>query len=387
MRAPAGLSGSLVIDHDEPERPDPSRGRAPGGAPDGGVPRRALFSWLGRRRELSPGERHTALDQLFFEGADFVPNLYRFATLMTLSVAIATFGLLADSVAVVIGAMLIAPMMTPILAFSAASVMVWPRRQLMAALVTVLAIVGSVALAALIGLATSRREPTLSEQILQRTEPTMLDLGVALAAGAAGAYVTIRTRAGGALPGVAIAVALVPPLATAGTLIGRGETDLAVGAMLLLATNLAGIVLAASLVFLATGFVPSARSIGYSREIRVGLAVSALIVIAVAYPLWAQGTALLRDTQADGIVQTAAEAFIEQSGADSVVLSVDVNQSVSPTQVIVAIGGTGDVPSQAEVNKAAADLAGDLGEPISLSLRFTPMVVSDGAQTIESSSR
>ncbi len=344
--------------------------------PQGDVRRRIGRSWLVRRRELSEGERVTTLEQLFFEGSDFVPSLYRFATLMSLSIAIATFGLLADSSAVVIGAMLIAPLMTPILAFSASTVMVWPRRQLRAALVTMAASVGGLVLAGVLSLGATRSDPTLSGEILARTEPTLLDMGVALAAGAAGAYVLVRTRAGAALPGVAIAVALVPPLATAGALLAHGESDLASGALLLFATNLVGIVLAASLVFLLTGFVPQARSLSHSREIRVGLVASGVLVLAVAYPLWNQGNEIYQDTQADGRVRDAAEAFLEQNDPETVVLSTDVNDSVDPTEVVIGLAGPSAPPSQAQVNVAAGRLSDQLGEPISLRVRYTPTVVA-----------
>ncbi|MGI9539793.1 MAG: DUF389 domain-containing protein, partial [Miltoncostaeaceae bacterium] len=158
---------------DPPNTPSPDDHEADGLSDD--VRRRIGRSWLVRRRELSEGERVTTLEQLFFEGPDFIPSLYRFATLMSLSIAIATFGLLSDSSAVVIGAMLIAPLVTPILAFSASTVMVWPRRQLRAALVTVSASVGGVALAALLSLVATRRDPALSGEILARTEPNLLD--------------------------------------------------------------------------------------------------------------------------------------------------------------------------------------------------------------------
>ena len=78
--------------------------------------------------DLDPQERRAILGVLFYEGHERRPYLYRFGILLALSVLIATFGLSLNSTAVIIGAMLVAPLMTPILAFSAATVMGWPQR-------------------------------------------------------------------------------------------------------------------------------------------------------------------------------------------------------------------------------------------------------------------
>ena len=89
-----------------------------------------------------------------------------------------------------------------------------------------------------------------------RTAPTLLDLVVALAAGAAGAYAVSNAKVADSLPGVAIAISLVPPLATAGILLSVGEASAAMGAFLLFFTNLVSIVIAACVVFVITGVAP-----------------------------------------------------------------------------------------------------------------------------------
>ena len=106
----------------------------------------------------------------------------------------------------------------------------------------------------------------LPSEVLARTAPGLLDLGVALAAGAAGGYVLARPEANSALPGVGIAVALVPPLGTVGICFEVGRNDLAEGALLLFVTNFACIVLAAALVFIVVGMVsPDVRRLATSR--------------------------------------------------------------------------------------------------------------------------
>ena len=99
-----------------------------------------------------------------------------------------------------------------------------------------------------------RTDLPLPSELLARTNPNLIDLCIALAAGAAGGFVAVRTEASGALPGVGIAVALVPPLATVGICLGLGELGLALGALLLFSTNFVAIVLAAGLVLTGAGF-------------------------------------------------------------------------------------------------------------------------------------
>jgi len=243
--------------------------------------------WFGRRRQLTEEQRRDLLSQLYFEGADRRPFLARFAALLAFSVLIAVLGLAGDSAAVVIGAMLISPLATPLLGLSAALVMGWPRRQLESLAILVAGTAGAIALAwvALFLIPEPRVVTLQSEQLLSRTEPRLLDLGIAIIAGGAGAYVLARKEAIGALPGVAIAVALVPPLSCVGMMLELGEPRLAEEALLLYLTNVAGIVLAGSVVLLVTGMRPRTIRGRLTRRARTGLTLAALAVIAVAYPL------------------------------------------------------------------------------------------------------
>ena len=137
-----------------------------------------------------------------------------FYIMMALAAAIATFGLLQDSVAVIIGAMLVAPLMAAIFGLSLGIV----RGDLRLLKRGTTAILRGVLLSVIAAIAIALITPNATPQseILARTRPSLLDLGVALASGAAGAYAVCRKEVSAALPGVAIAAALVPPLATAG---------------------------------------------------------------------------------------------------------------------------------------------------------------------------
>ena len=213
---------------------------------------------------------------------------FRFTTMLTLSVVVAVMGLSADSAAVVIGAMLLAPLMQPVLATAACISMALFRKSLRWFGVVALATLGSIALSYV--LAALFVSGDLPREVTSRTAPDIRDLVVALAAGFAGAYATVRKDASSSLPGVAVAVALVPPLATVGVALEAGQMTFARGAMLLYTTNLAAIVLAGAVVFVVTGFVPPKRlALMGTRSLAVGIGVAALLV-ATAIPLYRAST-------------------------------------------------------------------------------------------------
>jgi uncharacterized membrane protein len=149
----------------------------------------------------------------------------------------------------------------------------------------------------------------LPAQIEARTFPTLLDLGIALAAGAAGGFVLVRRDVSAALPGVGIAVALVPPLAVVGILLRIDESERARGALLLYGTNLAAIVFAASLVFLASGFVPLRATGNAWKSVRVGVAITAVAVAGTAVPLGLHTLEVLEDSSFRKVVTSAVNEW------------------------------------------------------------------------------
>ncbi len=235
--------------------------------------------------ELSSEERRGVLEDLFVFGkGNQVPFLIRMSVLMVLSTIIATAGLLSDSAAVVIGAMLVAPMMNPVMAAAGAVVMGWSTR-FYAAMWLVLSMgIGAVMLSSIITLF-SPEILFIPEQVLARTRPTFYDLLIALAAGSAGAY-TITRKESGAIPGVAVAVALLPPLASAGVLLVTGEFELAVRAVVLFFTNLVAMVLAGALTFMACGVSPASARKRSAAFIKNKLLLFATLVLAISIPLY-----------------------------------------------------------------------------------------------------
>ena len=243
--------------------------------------------------DLSDEDRSRILRGLFHDGSRSRRFNRRFTALMTLSVLIAVMGLLADSTAVVIGAMLVAPLMSPVLGAAAALVMGWPKRVLRQLAISFVAAGGAIVLAALTSLVFPGTTDPLPGEILARTSPNLLDLGIALAAGAAGAYAQIRRAASDALTGVAVAVALVPPLAVVGICLQLQLFSLALGAFLLFLANVAGIIMSAAVTFLICGLVPGRRLQAGSGLIANGIRWAALAVIVMILPLHVTRTQVL----------------------------------------------------------------------------------------------
>lgn len=198
-----------------------------------------------------------------------------FLTLTVLATSIAALGLLLNSTAVIIGAMLVAPFMSPLIALGLA--IVYGDRRFMR--VGSVAILRGTIVAYPIGILLGLLVPqvALSDEILARTQPSGLDLLVAVFSGAAGAYAYARRDLSAALPGVAIAAALVPPLAASAIALGAGEYQEAAGAVLLYALNVTAISAAAALVFLWFGFRPEAR-FGRTRAFFGGFAGIILVI-------------------------------------------------------------------------------------------------------------
>ena len=199
-----------------------------------------------------------------------------YVVLMILSSLVAGLGLFLNSAAVIIGAMVLAPLMAPMISLSMGvlrnDIQLMRDSALCIAVGTTLALLAS----ALVALVVPIQQMT--PEIAARLQPSLLDLGVAIGSGVAGAYAHARENVMKSLPGVAIAVALVPPLCVAG--VGLGWMDFSVigGAMLLFLTNLVGITLAGVLTFMVLGYAPVTRA---TR----GLGWSLLVVVLVAIPL------------------------------------------------------------------------------------------------------
>jgi len=200
-----------------------------------------------------------------------------------LAAIVACYGLLSDSGTVVIGAMIIATLLGPISAFSLAIVdgeLPLQKRAL-------LALVGGAALVFGISfvLGWINRDVPLTHEIRSRTAPTILDLAIAVAGGAAGTYATISRKFSANLVGVAVATALVPPLAVVGICLARGLNQMALGAALLFGMNLLGIQAASSIVLWMNGFHQIMRKPQSGKKLLLRNMISPLILGALGVSL------------------------------------------------------------------------------------------------------
>lgn len=229
-----------------------------------------------RRLPLLPRATTEEFEELFKVLRDNAVITWPYMVMMVLSTLIASFGLFGDSSPVIIGAMILAPIIAPIVSFSMGMVR-YDVSMLKKGVGTIIAgTLISLAFAAAVSIIIPLK--IMTPEIQARLSPTLLDMGIAVASGIAAAYAHAKEEIAKSLAGVAIAVALVPPLAVAGIGIGWMDWEVFSGAFLLYLTNLAGIILFAGLTFLLLGFAPFKRA-------KMGLVYTLIIVVLVAVPL------------------------------------------------------------------------------------------------------
>ncbi|MEM9658466.1 MAG: DUF389 domain-containing protein, partial [Planctomycetota bacterium] len=258
----------------------------------------------------------------------------RFVLMNALAGVVASYGLLADSTATVIGAMVIATMLGAISGVALALVernATLLRASLQSA-VAGFAIVLGISFA--IGL--MHRSMPLSSEILSRTHPNILDLIIGIAGGAAGAYAMVSPRVNAGLVGVAIAAALVPPVAVCGLCLARGEFGLSLGAFELFLTNFAAIQFITSVMMWLFGFRPrdGLNAVELLRRNVVSLALLVLLGFALTLNLYQS----IRRYQLETDVQTyVAESVEETWQAELIELSFDYRDrsTVLVTAVVV----------------------------------------------------
>jgi uncharacterized hydrophobic protein (TIGR00271 family) len=307
------------------------------------------------------------VDKLWFdrEGRD---AYVRFGVLLVLSVIIATGGVLTDSTATVIGAMIVAPLMTPIMATAVAVVagdVVHLGRSLLLVVVGVAVAIG---LSFLLGvLSPAIVTVSNNSQVSGRVTPNLADLVVALASGAAGAFALSRRNVSDALPGVAIAISLVPPLCVVGVMFANHDRSAAAGAGLLFLTNFLAILIAGGglLAIMGYGRVAIAER---ARGRKAAVLLIALATVAIAVPLAVTGRQIARDSLREFQVQTEAATDLP-AGYELIGVTAD-GASIE----VILDGPQGDITT----------MAGAIGEAIHRQYPDTTVRVSLlASQTVE----
>ncbi|MGB3191497.1 MAG: DUF389 domain-containing protein, partial [Limnoraphis sp.] len=265
------------------------------------------------------------LRESLLNDAKFTQN---YLVLTISSCLIATLGLLINSAAVIIGAMIIAPLMLPLRGMPFATLEGDLKLLRLSFTSIFAATLMSILFSGLVGFII--RIPEFGSEILSRTQPTLIDLLIAIAAGGVSGYAKIRPQVGDAIPGTAIAVALMPPLCVIGIAISQGEWDAATGSSLLYFTNLIGINLACLGVYVLAGY---ARSSELARTISWG--VSILLIVLLTIPLGISFFQLVNHAQVNNSIR---EILVTRSLVDRPDIEVDkisINWRKTTPEVLV----------------------------------------------------
>jgi uncharacterized hydrophobic protein (TIGR00271 family) len=290
-----------------------------------------------------------------------------------LATVIACYGLFTNSPAVVIGSMVVAMLLNPI-AGVAMGLNNSDRPLLRTALLSLAGgIVWILTIATVVGLI--HHEVPLTAEVLSRTKPDLFELIIALASGAAGAVAVLSARVGTALVGVAVATALVPPLAAAGILLARGDFVLAGGAFLLAVTNVAAIQVAFSAVFWVGGYrrITAVGRAGFLAFLRKDLlSVGFLFLLAIVFGVQLHN-AINTSFFESGVRAALRGRFNELSGFR--VVDVSLAKQAGTTVVRAVVRGP-KVPSPEIVAAAQSDLpAPPDGSALKLRVRFVETVI------------
>ena len=280
-------------------------------------------------------------DQLFFDGPERNRRLSRFWLLLPLSAVIASAGVVSNSTATVIGAMIVAPLMTPILGIVLAVVLADGanlRRCLLLVLAGAAAVVG---IGWLLGLFVPYPVVAATNaQVAARVTLQIADLVAALATGAVGSVALVRSDISDTLPGVAIAISLVPPLAVVGLTLESGAPRESLAAFLLFTTNVAAI-LASGIVVMSVYRVRrvSRQTAAPAFHYGAAVAIIAALLLAVIVPLWISSDRIDKTTTRQTDVQAVAEHWANDAG-----WSV-VGVTVTGDRVLVEATGPNPAPS------------------------------------------
>jgi uncharacterized hydrophobic protein (TIGR00271 family) len=278
-----------------------------------------------------------------------------YLTLIIGSCIIATLGLLSNSAAVIIGAMIIAPLMLPIrgLAFAALEGDVALFRKAFIAIT--IGTFSAIAIAWFIGFLVGF--PEFGSEIISRSRPTLLDLGIAVAAGGISAFAKLQPKISGSVAGTAIAVALMPPICVIGLGLAQNNWRVSLGATILYLTNLLGITLSCMLTFLLTGCTKSKHA---RKAVGFTLVFTAILLI----PLGASFFRLVKQVQLETSLRQALvnRTIVFQR---MTLLDTDVNWLSDPPEVRLNVRTKEPVTSR-QVELLEEFLNQEVGQPFTL---------------------
>ncbi len=309
-------------------------------------------------------------DSVFFQGDRVRAQHTRFWLLLVLASVIATAGIAAESTATVIGAMIVAPLMRPIQGTMLATVLGDRRNLTRSVGIMIAGASAAVAVGFVLGLmAPALLTAETNTQIAARVSPGIIDLLAALATGIVGSIALLRSDISDTLPGVAIAISLVPPLCVAGLCLESGAWGQAFGATLLFVTNVAAILATGSIMMATYGFaririeMAEDKEAERKRRARAYLTTIVMLVI-VAVPLAYSSAKTIIDRSRMGQVSSFVEDIT--AGTRWSIVSIEPREA---DRIHVVVKGEPPLPDVPAVYALMADAGLDTNL---ISIEFVP---------------
>ncbi len=292
---------------------------------------------------------------------------FDFFLLVVLSCSIATLGLIINSPAVIIGAMLLAPLMSPIICIGLASIN-GDEKLIKSSAYALLIGAGLAIVLSFLMTLINRFLPfvtlqELSAEVIARTRPSPIDLLIALSGGLAAAYALTRPNLSATLPGVAIATALMPPLCTIGIGIALNRWDVAGGATLLFVTNAITIAFASALVFFIRGFAGNKRRI--NNRLPHSLVISMILVLVLLVPLSFISVKFFREAAQNRLISTVVANEINNLDDNAQLVDLEVIHQDSGLNMVITIRSSNSFAYEEVISLQQAIVAG-LNMPVSL---------------------
>jgi uncharacterized hydrophobic protein (TIGR00271 family) len=320
-----------------------------------------LGSWLKPTvTQFEGAELEQDADEASYTSLDYL-------VLIIIAAILAAFGLTLNSGAVIIGAMLVAPLMTPLIAFATGLTVGKIGIMLQAAGTLLKGIIAALLVALLIGWISTTE--IVTPEMAGRGNVTFLDMGVALASGFIGAYAKARKDISSAIAGIAIAAALMPPLVTVGLALAFEEWALAEGAALLFLTNIVSITLAAWITLFWLGLRPGQGEDPVATRRASTILVVLLVGVLVGLTLW----------NLDTLASSRIETVLHDAFQEAEVVRYEIRQS-DPLEVVARVRQpAGSLGDSSEIVAARDALEELLDEPVKLSVILEPLVDADVA--------
>lgn len=287
-------------------------------------------------------------DRLDLSVGDYRAKRSAFWIMLVVSAVIAVAGVAGDSTATVIGAMIIAPLSTPILGIGFGVVTQKPGVVGRSVLWLLISVVVVIALGVLVAQVLPNPTSVLSNsQVTGRTSPKLMDLVAAIATGFAGAIAITRRDVGDVLPGVAIAISLVPPLAVVGVCLGSSAPALALGAFVLFGSNVLALIVACTVVLMGAGCGREALQSAQSTSRTRSYLTLALLFLVVLAPM---STNSLSSLWAERVRMSTEDWLTTTDGAEV------QNVTVRPHAVTVDVLAPGELPELSLLQEAVDEI-------------------------------